>query len=493
MEMREVVAWSAQPKQALLINCPVEDVMFGGARGGGKTDGLLGDFLFFANKWGKYARGILFRRSYPEFEEIERRAAEIYPLTGALPYHASKRMWEWPNGATLKLRFLDKDETADKYIGHSYTWAAFDQAEQWPSPEPIDKIRATLRAGEIKIPKYFRLTANPGGPGHNWLKQRYITGKQPMRVYVDQITKTHRTFIPSFLDDNIQLMKNDPDYWTRVEASVGHNEALLKAWRWGVWDIVAGGMFDDVFMSSIHIMPEWRPRPEDGWFTFRSMDWGSSAPFWVGWFAESPGTVIRVPSWGAHYTPSNSIWNEMVSVYLPKKTLVLFDEWYGCRLEEFGPHESPNVGLKLSSVEVARGIKTREQGFGFYVNPGPADSSIYAVTDKSSNSIAVEMENEGVTWSKAVKGPGSRKNGCELIRTRLRNVVPLNSASRVMEAAGLLVTVNCRGWIRTVPVLPRDKVHVDDVDTDAEDHPCDGTRYALSANAPSIEISEYLM
>jgi len=37
----------------------------------------------------------------------------------------------------------------------------------------------------------------------------------------------------------------------------------------------------------------------------------------------------------------------------------------------------------------------------------------------------------------------------------------------------------CRQFIRTVPVLPRDEIDMDDVDTAAEDHVGDETPYRL--------------
>jgi hypothetical protein len=48
-----------------------------------------------------------------------------------------------------------------------------------------------------------------------------------------------------------------------------------------------------------------------------------------------------------------------------------------------------------------------------------------------------------------------------------------------MEKAGLFIFDTCLDWIRTVPVLPRDDKDMEDVDSDAEDHAYDETRYRL--------------
>jgi hypothetical protein len=382
----------------------------------------------------------------------------------------------WPNGATLKLRFLDKDHDAEHYIGHSYTWVGFDQGEQWPNPKPIDKLRATLRAGEIAMPKYFRMTANPGGVGHNWIKARYRIGvNRPMSPFYDQKLSTERVYIPSRLEDNEALMKNDPLYWKRVEASVAGNKDLLKAWRWGLWDITAGGMFDDVFNEDVHVFDEawW---PNSNWWVDRSLDWGSSRPFSVGWYATSPGD----------FGPRR--------VWLPYGSKIRFMEWYGCRYELTHDDEDMNEGLKLSSREVGRGIKEFDKQLqmehGLHVNPGGCDSSIYAVHDDKS--IADEFKAVGVTWKEADKGPGSRKVGWELMRTRLKAMLALQEKKNI-EEPGYMIARRCAGWLRTVPSLPRDDVKVDDVDTESEDHPADENRYNFGVKVPKVQVSEFLM
>jgi hypothetical protein len=82
----------------------VPDVFYGGARGGGKSAGLLMDFAGHAHRYGAKARGILFRRSYPEFEELERQARDFYGVLG-WKWTAQGKTWEAPNGATLRLLF----------------------------------------------------------------------------------------------------------------------------------------------------------------------------------------------------------------------------------------------------------------------------------------------------------------------------------------------------------------------------------------------------
>jgi hypothetical protein len=119
--------WEPQPgPQSLAVAAHfVDELMYGGARGGGKSDYLLGDFLqdvWQGEKW----RGIIFRRSHPELEELITRAKEIYLPLGAV-YKVSERMFIFKTGATLKMRHVEVEADSDKYQGHQYTWIGWDE------------------------------------------------------------------------------------------------------------------------------------------------------------------------------------------------------------------------------------------------------------------------------------------------------------------------------------------------------------------------------
>jgi hypothetical protein len=120
------------------------------------------------------------------------------------------------------------------------------------------------------------------------------------------------------------------------------------------------------------------------------------------------------------------------------------------------------------------------------VQPGPADSSIYDVTDTGSRSIADTMREHGVLWEEADKKPGSRKNGWERIREMFAA-----SACPAPELPGLWVFDTCRQFIRTVPLLPRDDKKPDDIDTSAEDHIGDESRYRVLAVPNTATVSSF--
>jgi hypothetical protein len=153
--------WEPQPgPQEMLLACPLEDIGFGGARGGGKTAGMLGDFLFHESQYGKHANGLFLRRSYPEQDEVIRQADALFTGWRKVVEGPS---YQAPSGARLSLRALQRDSDADKFQGLSYTWIGVDEATQWPSPEPLNKLRACLRSSEAPIRKRMIWTPIPAG------------------------------------------------------------------------------------------------------------------------------------------------------------------------------------------------------------------------------------------------------------------------------------------------------------------------------------------
>lgn len=464
------ISWEPQAgPQERLITCPVYDVLYGGQRGGGKTDGLLGDFTFHASDHGAAAKGILFRKTMPEFEEIIARSKEIYRPIGA-EFKEQKTTWIFPNGATLKLRYLKKESDAENYQGHSYTWLGIDEMGNFATPVYIDMLRATLRSGQ-GVPVFFRATCNPGGVGHNWIKQRYIDPVTPGRPFFAKDIRDYRVFIPSKVSDNRILMDQDPGYVNRIRsAAQAKGEYLVRAWLDGDWDIVAGGMFDDVWSRDIHVLPSF---PLElipiQWKLDRSFDWGSSKPFSVGWWAESNGEPFEYNG-----TVYGTVPGDVIRIY----------EWYGCRSGR------PNEGINMQAYEIGVGIKDKEEIMGIQnrVKAGPADTNIFDDYEPS-KSYAGDMERAGIRWEKADKGPGSRKQGWSQIRKYLSNARPPDEGFR--EHPGLFVLEWCTDFIRTVPTLPRCDKDLDDVNTDAEDHAGDEVRYRLRKRNRTVKQGDF--
>lgn len=432
----------AQPQpgpQTALVKCPIEDIFYGGARGGGKSHGLFLKFLHQQEIYRAHSKAIFFRKTYKELENLIEKGKSILLPLGA-DWLEGKTMFIMPSGATLKMRHLGRDADADDYQGHEYTLAGFDELPNWARPEPIDKIRACLRSPE-GVPCQMIATGNPGGVGHNWVKARYIDPSPPYKTHISGNVK--RVFIPSLLKDNPKLLEADPGYIDRLKTS--GPEWLVRAWLNGDWNIVAGGMFDDIWgMNQNNIIVEPFVIPSS-WRVDRSFDAGWAHPFSVGWWAESDGTGSRIP----------------------RGSLVRVAEWYGAK--------KPNEGVNMLPADIAKGIAHREAALksgvlkGHKIYPGPADTEIWS-GDKGVRVIDIFTEN-GVSFDQADKSPGTRVTGWQRIREYLSNAGG--------ELPGLYIFNTCREWIRTVPGLPRDDKKIDDVDTQAEDHIADETRYRL--------------
>ena len=429
--------WQAQEgPQTALISCPVFEIFFGGARGGGKTDGVLGDFLEHADSYGEHAIGLMVRRSRTELVETIERSKAIYTPLG-WTFHEHDKMWRAPNGARLRFAYLERDEDAQGYQGHSYTRIYVEEIGNFPSAKPILKLMACLRSG-AGVPVGFRATGNPGGAGHQWVKARYIDPSPAgWKIIVDPLTGLDRVFIPSKVQDNRFLGEQ---YVNQLRAS-GSKE-LVRAWLEGDWSVIEGAFFDS-WSSERHVIAPFAV-PKD-WLRFRSMDWGFAAPFSVGWWA-----VVQ----DDFQLPDNRV--------LPRGALVRYREWYGAT--------GPNVGLRLTAEEVASGIKQRDG----------ADNIKYSVLDPAAfasdggPSIAERLmasskldfhraDNKRVTERGAM-------GGWDQMRSRL-----------VGDADGrpmLYVFSTCKDFIRTVPALQHDADKPEDLDTDGEDHVADEARYA---------------
>ena len=453
------VIWEPHPgSQELFLSCPYSEVLYEGTRGPGKTDALLMSFAQHCGQgFGLDWRGILFRRTYPELKDVIHKSikffSQIFPMAR---YNRSDHAWRWPTGETLYFSFMDSPNDYWNYHGHEYPWIGWEELCNWQTNECYEAMKACNRSTNKFAPRKYLSTANPYGVGHGWVKSYFIDPVPPLTLIKDKYGERIR--IQGFMWENKALVENDPQYVDRMRRIADPN--LRKAWWYGSWDIVAGGAIVDVWNPGIHVIePFVIPK---SWRVDRSFDWGSSKPFSVGWWVESDGTEAE--------TKSN------IKKSFPPGTLFRIHEWYGWNGES-------NKGCKMLSRDIAKGIKGTEERWGFKVEPGPADSTIFYGEDGMS--IADKMADEGVEWTEADKSPGSRVAGLERVRQLL-----MNSLLQPMEDPGLFIFNSCVHFRRTVPVLPRDDKKLDDVDTRAEDHIWDETRYrAMEVRYEEGEVS----
>ncbi len=434
------LVWAPQAgPQKFLIDCPFGEIFFGGARGGGKTDGVLGKWAIKEQRYGSKFNAIMFRRTTVSSDDAIERSKAIYgPLGGE--YNESKSMWRMPMGGRVSFRYLESITDADEYQGRNVTDAWVEEAGQYADSAPIDRLFGVLRSAE-GVPVQLILTANPGGAGQHWLSERYGLipfPERPKIVYrVLPNGNIHRAaVIPSRITDNRIMLDADPGYLDRLQL-VG-SEALIRAWLDGDWSAIEGAFFDNWGKKNV-VAPF--DIPED-WVRFRSADWGYAKPFSIGWWA------VASDDYKAGQTN------------IPRGSIVRYREWYGCT-------GKPNVGLRLTAEEVADGIKEREEG----EKMGRSVMDPAAFSQDGGPSIAERMGLRGVHFHPADNKRVSRAGamgGWDMMRARIKG----DGLS-----PRLFVFNICKDFLRTIPTLQHDQNRSEDLDTEAEDHVADEVRY----------------
>lgn len=454
MSRKPKIIWQPNSRpQRLFLGCPFDELLFGGARGPGKTDSLLMSYLQNVNLgFGPDWKGIIFRQTYKQLEEIVAKSRRFFPsIVPGARFRGGAMEWIFPKGETLKLRHAKRPTDMENYQGHEYPFVGFDELCNLASQEVYEKAKGCCRSSNPNVPKIIRATANPLGPGHLWVKRYFIDPAPPLQPIVST-EGLKRVFIPATIYDNKNLLEADPRYVASLESISDDN--LRRAWLEGDWNVVAGSFFGDVWTNKNVLKPFKIPA---SWYCFRAFDWGSSHPFAVGWWAISDGN--EAPD-GKFY---------------PRGALINFAEWYGCRKDRNG-QIVPNEGLKLPSRDVARGIKSREkamrQSMGISINPGPADPAIWASQDGPS--VADNMAQEGVTW---VRADNARIMGWQQMRERIWGDDEDDGKPENRQPM-FYVFSSCTDMIRTLPAAPHDERIIDDIDTEFEDHDLDQARYA---------------
>ena len=440
-EIRTIWAPQGGPQTALL-QCPIFEVFFGGSRGGGKTDGMIGDWLQHSALYGEDAIGIFVRRNLTQLSEVMARCKQLFSKIGG-KFNVQRSEWIMPTGARLRFVYLERDSDAENYQGHNYTRVYIEEVCNFPSPGPINKLRATLRSA-AGVPVGMRLTGNPGGPGHNWVKARYVDPEPRGYKVLEERDSVElsdgtiievaleRVFIPSMLRDNPLLLDKQPTYVLQLKQT--GSESLVRAWLNGDWSMIQGAYFDD-FKPERHVLSASIEIPAH-WGRFRALDWGAAKPFSVGWYAIADGTALDLPA-GA---------------------LIKYDEFYGW-------NGTPNVGLRMSAAAVGAAIRLRDieqAALGYNVSYGLADPAIFS--ENGGPSIAESMLSQGCHWARA---DNKRIPGWEQMHVRFQADPPM-----------LYFTERCEHTIRCISSVQHAENKPEDLDTDGEDHAVDETRYA---------------
>lgn len=490
------VIWEPVPgsSQAFAIATRAHHTLYHGARGPGKT---ITQLMRFRSRvgigYGEYWRGVIFDREFKNLSDLVAQSQRFFPkfedgcqwLSSANSYK-----WVWPTGEELLFRHVKKLEHYDAFHGHEYPFIGWNELTKHPTAELYDKFMSVNRCsflpekhtptiiqdGELAydtpdgkplppISLEVFSTTNPNGPGHNWVKRRFIDVAKNGEIvkntvsYFDnlkaeeiEVTRTQVAIFGSFYENPFL----DPVYRAGLIESCSNNPNLKAAWIEGRWDVNSGGAIDDLWDTRYHILDRFTIPKE--WRVDRTFDWGSTHPFATVWWAEANGEEIEFPN--------GNVWSPT------RGSLIAIAEDYGTA------NAHTNKGLKMSAPDVAKRVRTienqltSEQWVKGKIFPGPADNQIRNVTESDVDTIELKMEKQGVRWTKSDKSPGSRVNGLQLMRDRLQ-------AAKTGEGPAIYFMRNCINCIELLPPLPRDPEKPDDVDTEAEDHLWDAVRYRV--------------
>ncbi|MFT4471863.1 terminase large subunit domain-containing protein [Arthrobacter sulfonylureivorans] len=432
------------PKQAAAHAVLVDELLYGGAGGGGKSRWARAEAVKACMQV-PGMRAIIFRRTFGDLER-----SVVGPLKQEIPaqlgrYHESKHEWRFRNGSVLELGHLQRAADLDKYQGAEYQLCIFEEATHFTFQQYI-YLKSRLRAaGEVRDalealgqrPRMI-LTANPGGVGHHWVKKRFVDPVPPGKVFrvrpsLEEPNPGTRCYFPARATDNPSL---NAEYMDVLNALP---ENLRKALRDGDWNVLDGVRFAQ-WSEPYHVIePEALPIPMLTGQKVICVDYGFSAPFAAVWLCKlHDGLVVAYRE-----------------VYKTELTAVQQAEL----LLELSREEEETTGDRIPVVMDPAMWRRNDAAAHKTGHPDlpPVGSPAH--------------DYQTVMGRTPIKGVNARVHGWGVLDEKLR-----------VRKDGLprFLTYNTnRDLIRTLPALPRDKSNPEDIDTSAEDHLADALRYGL--------------
>lgn len=446
------LALSLHEQQGRALLTPATEILFGGAAGGGKSH-LLRVVSILACMEVPGLQCYLFRRLHPDLVKNHLEGPSSYHVLLAPMVNAGRarivdkeiRFW---NGSKIYLNHLQHEKDIYSYQGQEIHMLLFDELTHF-TETMYRYLRGRCRVVGLKnVSEKWRARlplimsgSNPGGVGHNWVKRTFVKNG----AY--RIIKTRREdggllrqFIPSLHSQNPYLMRDDPDYESRLHG-LG-DRTLVRAMLEGDWNIVAGSMFGDAWSETLHICDPF-PVPED-WKIWRGGDDGFASPASVHWLTKDPKT-------GTHYVIGELYKSGMRPELMAERV------------------KSKDKRLQLLRHDGSEGEAGR-------VFSGVLDNAAFADTGtQQAIPRGNAMNNLGCRWEPAEKWPGSRVARVQHLH---RMLGPNPKCPRGLPSLRFFRN-HAPMAVETIPTLPRDPKDPEDVDTDAEDHAFDSITYGL--------------
>lgn len=429
---------------------PVEEMLYGGQAGGGKSHLARAVGVALCSRWAG-VRVPLFRRKYTELEDshIPWIQQEIRPPVAE--YTAGRHELKFANGSVLMFRHCDNEQDVYDYLTAEWGGLIIDQAENF-SPFMLRFLRHRVRQPVDRYqdwrPVIF-LSANPGGLSHDYLREQFVdvrvdeygtqtfeegqgTPVEPDTAYVAPRNEggMRRMYFPAKLADNPSLDKDE--YERRL---YGLPEHLREAYLNGDWHFVPGAFFG-----------EWQPRTLEGnpWHLW-------SEDFARRYYGVDDDESFPPTGWETRWTATDGgfadPWCTLWFVRAPDKRTIVWRERYGSR---------------VPIPEQAKTILRLEREDGRFSIERKADPAMFAKRANLTVSDADEYAKVGVRLTRATN---LREPGWRRVREALTRKI--NDYPSTIFIAG-----RCTNLVRTLPTMMADDKKHEDIADKQEDHAC---------------------